>query len=62
MGSDKSLTSEALGVPKVDFKKRWDGMNDSVGKHCEESTQEAKDQLLCSSTRGNKSLPLIQRK
>lgn len=61
---DGALRSEGLGVPKVDFKKRWDGTNDSVGKHLssKESTQEVKDQLLRSSTRGNKSLPLIQRK
>lgn len=64
VGSDKSLRSEGLGAPVVDFKRRWDGTNDSVGKHLssKESTQEVKDQLLCSSARGNKSLPLIQRK
>ena len=54
-GSDKRSD---LDAPKVDFKKRWGGTADSVGDNLsnKESTQEGKDQLLWSSTKGNKSV------
>lgn len=55
------LGGEAPGVAGVDFMKRCVGMNDSVGENLsgKESTQEVKDQLLCFSKRGNKSLSLF---